>query len=142
MDLPFIDEHEVLVAAPPAQVWRALVDHAGSLDSPQPLALVLGTEPRRASGTPFEPGSTVAGFAVAEAEPGRLLRLTGRHRFSRYELTFTLAAQPGGTVLAARSNAEFPGLHGFVYRSLVIGSGGHRVVVRRLLASIKRASRP
>jgi hypothetical protein len=142
VELPFIDQHEILVPAPAAVVWRALLHQARSLDAPAPMALVLGTEPRHTSGTPFDPGSTIAGFAVAEVEPERLLRLTGRHRFSRYELTFRLSPRPGGTLLAARSNAEFPGPHGFLYRTFVITSGAHRILVRRLLAGIKRASRP
>jgi len=140
--MAFIDQHEVLVPASAAEVWKALLSHARGLDAPGPMAFVLGTEPRRATGTPFEPGSAVAGFAVAEVEPERLLRLTGRHRFSRYELAFVLTPEPGGTRLAARSSAEFPGPHGFLYRTLVITSGAHRVLVRRLLATISRASRP
>jgi hypothetical protein len=102
---------------------------------------LLGAEPRRVTGTPFGPGSTLPGFTAAEVVPQRLIRLTGRHRFSRYELAFTLTPDAGGTVLAARSNAEFPGLRGFLYRSLVIGTGGHRIAVRGLLTAISRASR-
>ncbi|TDD68655.1 hypothetical protein E1262_15255 [Jiangella aurantiaca] len=103
-----------------------------------PLAWVLGTDPRRASGVPLEPGATVPGFAVAAAEPERLVRLTGRHRFSRYALTFTLAAAPGGTMLSARTEAAFPGPHGRAYRLLVIGSGAHRRIVGRMLRDVRR----
>ena len=39
--------------------------------------------------------------------------------------------------VAARSSAEFPGLHGMVYRAVVIGSGGHAIGVRNILRSIK-----
>jgi uncharacterized protein YndB with AHSA1/START domain len=142
VELPFIDEHRVLVAAPPARVWQALAERFEGNRVTKAVAPVVGAEPRRASGPLFEAGSTVAGFTVAEVEPERLLRLAGRHRYSNYELTFTLAEEPGGTALTARTHAAFPGPLGFVYRSLVIGSGGHRLVVRRILAGVKRASRP
>lgn len=36
--------------------------------------------------------------------------------------------------------AAFPGIHGRVYRALVIGSGGHRIVVRRMLQRIAAAA--
>jgi hypothetical protein len=39
--------------------------------------------------------------------------------------------------IAARSSAEFPGLHAKLYRAVVIGSGGHGVGVRGILRSIK-----
>jgi len=38
-----------------------------------------------------------------------------------------------GEVLRARTEAAFPGLLGRLYRAAVIGSGGHRLVARRLL---------
>jgi hypothetical protein len=77
-------------------------------------------------------------FEVTEALPGRLLELTGRHRFSQYRLVMTLAAQPDGTLLRARTYARFPGLDGFVYRQLVIGSGAHRAAVKRTLRAVRR----
>jgi hypothetical protein len=64
--------------------------------------------------------------------------LTGEHRFSRYSLTFTLTRRPDATVLSARTHAQFPGLHGQAYRDLVITSQGHRVLVQRLLRSVRR----
>ncbi|RIQ10864.1 SRPBCC family protein [Jiangella rhizosphaerae] len=136
--LPFIDEHRLLVPAPPAEVWRALAGHVSKMTAAVPLAWVLGTRPRRASGAPLEPGATVPGFAVAAVEPERLVRLVGRHRFSRYALTFTLAAAPDGTVLSARTEAAFPGPHGRAYRLLVIGSGAHRRIVGRMLRDVRR----
>ncbi len=136
--LPFVDEHRLLVPAPPAAVWRALAGHVGAMTGAGPLAWALGTDPRRASGAPLQVGATVPGFAVTEVEPERLARLTGRHRFSRYALTFTLAAAPGGTMLGARTDAAFPGPHGRAYRLLVISSGAHRLAVARLLRDIRR----
>jgi hypothetical protein len=38
----------------------------------------------------------------------------------------------------ARTWAEFPGPAGAAYRALVIGSGGHRLVVRRMLRRVAR----
>jgi hypothetical protein len=80
----------------------------------------------------------VVGFAVAESVPGRSVQLVGRHRFSRYALGFELTVHSGLTTLAARTHAEFPGLRGAVYRGLVIGSGAHRLLVRRLLRDVRR----
>ncbi|MHB8235361.1 MAG: hypothetical protein ACYDHT_11980, partial [Solirubrobacteraceae bacterium] len=81
------------------------------------------------------------GFSVARCEPPSLLELRGRHRFSRYALVFELAAVGEERCrLSARSYAEFPGLAGRAYRALVIGSGGHRVVVRRMLREIAERS--
>jgi hypothetical protein len=139
-DLPFIDEHQVLVSAPAPAVWRALATALGRSrpGGAQALAGLLAAQPRRASGMLFDEGAAVPGFSVAEAVPGKSVRLTGRHRFSRYALSFTLAAGPAGTTLSARTHARFPGLHGRLYRALVIGSGAHRVVTTRLLRAIRR----
>ncbi|MBZ0090389.1 MAG: hypothetical protein K8H90_08440 [Thermoanaerobaculia bacterium] len=76
------------------------------------------------------------GFRVAESEPGRRLALRGRHRFARYALTFVL----DGGRLCAQTHAEFPGLRGRLYRAAVIDSGGHRLITRRLLRQVARAT--
>lgn len=136
--LPFVDEHQVLIPAPPSAVWAALGEQVGGLRGGGALAWLLGTTPRRASGVPLVPGATVPGFAVAAVEPERLVRLVGRHRFSRYALTFTLAAAPGGTTVGARTEAAFPGPHGRAYRLLVITSGAHRLAVARLLRDVRQ----
>lgn len=90
------------------------------------------------------PGDAVPGFAVAEADPPRTLVLRGSHRFSRYELRFSLMpVEPGRTELHARTAAEFPGLLGRGYRLAVISSGGHVLAVRHLLGRVAgRAERP
>jgi hypothetical protein len=82
------------------------------------------------------PGEAVPGFRVVEAEPGRRLVLGGRHRFSRYTLTFVI--EDG--FLRAQTHAAFPGVLGRLYRAAVIGSGAHRVVTRRLLRQVVRAT--
>jgi hypothetical protein len=137
-DLPLVDEHATRVAAPAAAVWRALGTRLPGFAGNEAFARVLAAEPRRVSGNALEVGATLAGFAVAQAVPGRLLRLAGRHRFSRYALVLELAERDGETVLTARTNAVFPGLAGGLYRRLVIGSGAHRVLVRRLLRDVRR----
>ncbi|WP_308012364.1 hypothetical protein [Actinacidiphila acidipaludis] len=134
-----MDVHEVLVAAPADAVWRSLARQVvhQKITGNEVLARVLDTAAKRASGTALAEGATVPGFTVAESSPGERLRLVGRHRFSRYALVFTLAPRPTGTVLAAHTYAEFPGMTGFVYRRLVIGSGAHRLLVRRMLRSVR-----
>ena len=60
-----------------------------------------------------------------------------------YKLVFELADEGRGhTRLRALTWAAFPGIAGKVYRALVIGSGGHRIVVRRMLKRIAAEARP
>lgn len=128
VELPYLDEHRLGIAAPRDLVWAALMRYVASLGVSEggPLARLLGTEPR-------------TGFAVSRAVPGQQLNLSGRHRFARYTLVFEVAEVPDGqTVLCARSYADFPGLHGRAYRALVIGTRFHVVATRRLLRSIRR----
>ena len=56
-------------------------------------------------------------------------------------LIFELDDQ-GSTTTRVRATtlAEFPGIAGRIYRALVIGTGGHRVVVRRMLRRIADAA--
>jgi hypothetical protein len=91
-----------------------------------------------AVGDPGVAGSTIVGFRVVRAEKPRKLSLEGEHRFSRYALDFEIGPRGSGSVLSATTNAEFPGLHGRVYRTLVIGSRAHVLVTRRLLGQAKR----
>lgn len=129
MDLPYVDTHTVSVDASPDQVWRALRAYADRalLGPHRPVVRrLLGTRPD-------------SGFAVASEDPGRRLELAGRHRFSRYVLVFELAdAAAGGTDLSAVTYAVFPHVHGFAYRTLVIGSHLHVVATRAMLRSIAR----
>lgn len=65
--------------------------------------------------------------------------MTGRHGFSDYELRFELEQDPAsGTRVRATTRAAFPGLKGRLYRIAVIGTRGHRIAMRRLLATIAR----
>ncbi|WP_228788433.1 hypothetical protein [Nocardia puris] len=83
----------------------------------------------------------MTGFAVESAEEPSRLALHGRHWFSRYQLIFELDEHgPGRTTVRAITRAEFPGPHGKVYRALVIGTGGHVLVVRWMLRKIAAAA--
>ena len=129
MELPFIDEHAVRIAASRDLVWQALERQVtSSLRAAESsfLTRLLGTEPR-------------AGFEVAERVPTDHLILVGRHRFSRYQLAFELTdREDGATDLRARTHAEFPGVRGRVYRALVIGTRAHVVATTHILRSIRR----
>ncbi|MFF2014260.1 hypothetical protein ACFVWY_35115 [Streptomyces sp. NPDC058195] len=151
--LPFVDEHRVLVAADAGQVWQTLAETVGRKrgGGSEAYARLVRAEPATASGPPLELGSTLPGMRVVESVPGRRAALTGRHFLSRYTLTVALEPELDGpgTVLTAGTYAVFPGPLGFVYRLLVIESGAHEKVVRRLLARVReraeraeRAERP
>jgi hypothetical protein len=108
--LPFIDVHSVAVGATAERVWDVLVRRA----------------PR-------------VGFRVAREKRPALLALEGEHLFARYALTFRIdPVAREESRLTAETHAAFPGATGRVYRQLVIGSGGHTIVVRHLLREIKR----
>jgi hypothetical protein len=144
--LPYIDEHSRTIGATPVRVWSALIAtwHGHAKRFPAALTRPWGLVPSSAHGdwrSSPRPGDSVPGFSVARCEPPFLLELRGRHRFSSYALVFELTAVGEGCCrLSARSWAEFPRLPGRAYRALVIGSGGHRVVVARLLREIAARS--
>ncbi|MEU9786476.1 hypothetical protein AB0H92_36905 [Streptomyces phaeochromogenes] len=141
--LPYRDEHTTVVAAGADDVWRSLgdtLDQSFSRPGASRYARLVGCADRTASGPrPLAEGSTFPGFRVATAVPGRELVLGGRHRFSSYALIFRLEpAGPGRSRLTAETRATFPGPAGGLYRLLVLGTGGHAVGVRRLLAAVRR----
>jgi hypothetical protein len=136
--LPFLDEHREQVDVPADVAWTALVGVLRRrLGGAGTLARVLGCDP--VDGTPGfsgRVGETLPGFRVVDAEPGRRLTLRGKHRFARYALTFLI----DGNQLCARSEAAFPGIHGRLYRALLMGTGGHQLVTRGLLRHVARAA--
>jgi hypothetical protein len=144
--LPRLDEQAIDIDAAADDVWTALGTTLDATMS-RPWSIVagevLGCADTRASGPrPLTEGSTVPGFRVAGAVPGTLLALEGRHRYSAYALVFRLERIDGRTRLRAESRATFLGLAGGTYRLLVVGSGGHALAVRRLLAAVRhRAER-
>ena len=140
--LPLLDEHTVVVQAPPAAVWAALLETLDRSFGPVAAAAyakLVGCEPPAASGPrPLAVGSTLPGFAVTRCEPDRELALDGRHRFSTYALTFRLQPSGVGTRLTAETRAVFPGVTGRAYRLLVLRTGAHVLGVRGLLAGVRR----
>lgn len=124
--LPFIDEHMRPVAASLDATWAAVdaIMTAPPSGRTEAYARLVGAR----GGRPFD---------VAESVPPRRLVLVGRHRFARYALVFTVEElRPGLTAVRAQSWAAFPGPLGHLYRAAVIGSRGHVVAVRRMLAQI------
>jgi hypothetical protein len=143
-DLPRLDEHEVAVAAAPGAVWDAVFAALGEAFTVPPArwaARLIGCDPAAASGWDRQAvGSAVAGFAVVTAERPHLLVVAGRHRFSRYGIVVRIEPEAAGARCRAESRAAFPGPHGALYRQAVVGTGGHVLGVRRLLAGIRRTA--
>jgi hypothetical protein len=141
--LPYVDEHSIEIEADPEATWEAasrVVDGSFASTPSSAFARLLGCADVDASGPrPLAVGSTFPGFHVEAAERPRLLGLGGSHRFSRYALIFRVDDLGGGrTRLRAETRAEFPGARGRAYRALVIGTGGHVLLLRRQLAAAKR----
>lgn len=143
--LPYIDEHSIVIGATREHVWQALTStlHTNLGTSvPEPLVGLLRVVPTQSSGDwrgTVHRGDTLPGFVVAEADAPKRLALRGGHRFSSYALVFELdQSNPRYCTLRAQTRAAFPGFTGYVYRALVIGTGGHRVVIRRMLRNVAR----
>jgi hypothetical protein len=106
------------------------------------FARLLGCADSEASGPrPLTEGSIVPGFRVVIADEPSELALAGRHHFSDYLLVFRLdELAPDRTRLQAESRGAFPGAKGAVYRMLLLGTGGHVLVTRRMLTAVKRSA--
>lgn len=128
-ELPYVDTHTVTVAAAGGQAFDAVaasIPRAGSRGPLSFYARLIGCE----GGKPF---------SVTGSERPVELVLTGRHRFSQYELAFQFVpGGPGSTVISATTHAAFPGIGGRLYRAAVIGTGGHRLAMRAMLTALKR----
>ncbi len=123
-DLPFIDRISIEIDAPAATAWSALVDSVAKVSRPKASLSV---------------GATLPGFSVVRLSEPTDLGLAGSHFFARYTLDAEISAiNDRRCRLSATTHAAFPGLKGTLYRALVIGSGGHVVVVNQLLRIIKR----
>lgn len=116
--LPYIDEHATTVQANREQTWSALL--------------------RVMCRDPHDPSTVPIGFVLDEARPPERFALKGRHPFAVYRWVFELDAadDTATTRVRALTWADFPGIHGKIYRALVIGTGGHRVAVRWTLKRI------
>ena len=144
--VPFVDEHALVIDAPPETVWDALLAHLSPAfegGASEVVARLLGCEhPRSGGPRPLEPGSTFPGFVVATVQRPLRLGLEGRHRFSQYRLEFALDdLTEGRTRLRAGTWAAFPGARGRAYRAAVIGTRGHVLVVRRMLGAVGHRAR-
>jgi len=139
--LPSIDEHEISLDVPPPVAWTAVVAVFGRLMTRPEwrlFAKAIRCKPDHAVGTAVAAGDALPGFLVVRCEAPTEWALEGQHLFSRYALTFRIAPVDSEHCrVAAHSSAEFPGVHGKMYRAVVIGSGGHAVGVRNILRSIK-----
>ena len=135
-----LDTHSTEIAASAGAVWEALaVVMLAELSRPpaQVVAVVTGVR-HRFQGPPFpEVGARIPGFRVAISNREKRLRLEGRHRFSEYALDFRLVTTAEGTRLSATTHAIFPGRSGALYRWVLLRSGGHRFVVKRLLRLVR-----
>ncbi|MCV7409750.1 hypothetical protein AWC05_24210 [Mycobacterium florentinum] len=119
--LPYIDEHAITVDANRAETWSALL--------------------RVMCRDPHDPATVPIGFVLDEAREPERLALKGRHLFAVYRWVFELDTDAAGrTRVRATTWAAFPGVHGKIYRALVIGTGAHRVVTRRTLKHIAAAA--
>jgi hypothetical protein len=143
--LPFIDEHATFIATGTDRVWLALtqmLDRSLSGGAWARYARAIGCADVATAGPrPLTAGSALVGFRVVEATHASELALAGRHHFSSYALIFRLEELDAGqSRVSAETRAEFPGVMGYLYRLLVVGTGGHVVGVRRLLSATKRRS--
>ncbi len=140
--LPRVDEHSVEIAADEDAVWEALLrvlPGSFASGSSSRAARALGCGETEAKGEVGTIGSTLPGFVVARAVRPATLALEGEHRYSRYALVFCIDRVGGGrSRLRAETRAEFPGRKGRAYRAMVIGSRGHVLVVKRMLAAVRR----
>ncbi|TAM73079.1 DUF2867 domain-containing protein [Mycobacterium sp.] len=116
--LSYIDEDAITIDANRADTWSALL--------------------RVMCRDPHDPSAVPIGFVLDEARAPARFALKGRHWFAVYRWVFELDELDGTarTRLRAATWAAFPGLHGKAYRALVIGTGAHRVVVRRTLKHV------
>ena len=119
--LPYIDEHAITIDAGREDTWAALL--------------------RVLCRDPHDPWTVSFGFTLDEARPPARFALKGRHWFAAYRWVFELDALdgPARTRLRAATWADFPGIRGKSYRALVIGTGAHRIVVRRTLKRVAAA---
>ena len=141
-DLPHVDEHAVDVPAPPGTAYAGVLEAMHrTFGGPRArrIAVALGCDPRetRAWERPSI-GSTVPGFRVVAADPPHLVAVAGRHRFSRYGIVWRIERAGARCRVRAETRAVFPGPHGALYRAAVVGTRGHVLAVRRLLAQAAR----
>ncbi|WP_405162627.1 hypothetical protein OG203_41200 [Nocardia sp. NBC_01499] len=141
--LPVVDDQAIFIDAPAAVVWRELGVVVGQLGSRgvEVGGRLLGVRPTVAGGDPLFVGSTLPGFATVRAEPCRELVFHGQHRFSRYVVTFRLAAEGARTMLHAETRAIFPGVIARLYQAVVVDSRLSEFGTLAMLRKIRRRAR-
>ena len=143
--LPAVDEHGALVLAPIERTWEALLPVVRGSFSGRAVGRVagaLGSCATEVSGQIDRRGSTVPGFIVVRVVEPAVLALQGEHRFSRYGLIFRLEpTKDENTLLRAETRAEFPGVKGQIYKTLVIRTRLHVLVVNRILRAVRRRAK-
>ena len=143
-ELPYIDEHSIVIVAPAEVVWDVALEMFGksfSRTGARSFARLVGCDPAELSEWDRPGvGSSIPGFQIVQADAPHLLVLAGRHRFSRYGIVLRIEPVNGRTTCRFESRAAFPGLHGRLYRFAVVGTHGHVVAVRRLLSAIRRTA--
>ena len=131
--LPLIDKLCIGFSATPEAVWGAIFEVIrAKMNGNIGMAQFLKAVPVKSTIKFNALGDTVPGFEIIEVEANKKLVLKGRHRFSKYQLTFTIESNR----LCAQTHARFPGLLGAVYKALVIYSGAHESVTKSLLKQI------
>ena len=140
--LPLVDRHGFRTAADADKVWAALAPTLlASFGTRRArwFARVVGCSQRKVS-RPFlmRPGDRLAGFRIVTAQQPAELVLEGEHRFARYALIFRIAQREGITTVGAETRAVFPGSPGRAYQGLVVGTGAHGRVTRRILRGLRR----
>jgi hypothetical protein len=141
--LPRIDEHSTRIAAPAGTVWEQLLRVAESSTGGPTAAryarLIRCADTDASGPRPLAVGSAFPGFHVEVADREHELALAGSHRFSDYALVFRLDDLGAeGTRLRAETRAAFPGALGQLYKTAVIRTRGHVLVVNRMLGAVRR----
>jgi len=140
--LPFVDAHATDVDAPPARVWAALLEscpgaHAGGVL--RVWAWLWGADPPASNGLAAHViGAERPGLVVREVVAPATWAAAGRHRFARYQVVFRIDPRGTGSRLTAETYAAFTGTPGRVYRFAVLTLGPHTLVVRGVLAYVRR----
>lgn len=141
-DLPPIDEHAIEIDAPAEASWAALFPTLQrAVDGPlsRRLAKLLDSRELETSGDLRHPGGTLPGFVVARAVAPVMLALMGAHRYSEYALVFRIDLLPGQrSRVRAETRARFLGGKGSLYKTAVVRSRAHVLVVRSMLRSLRR----
>lgn len=140
--LPSLDEYSIEVNAPAEASWAALfptLTKATDGKVGRRLAERLQCEQTDSEGDLHHPGGTLPGFVVSRAVAPVMLALLGEHRFSSYALVVRIDLLPAQrSRVRIETRASFPGARGRIYRSLVIGTGGHRFAVHGMLRAIRK----